>query len=426
MSRLMPLTSSWGTALLLTVVVGCGGSNGGKGGPSGAGATGAGGTSSTGGTGGTAPQTTDYSFSINSNGLSLPPGGMQSVTVVIDRTSTGTTFHDPILFTLEVPNSIPGNGVTAAFAPNPATTDTADLTIGVAATVTPGNYTLAVVGTSGAQTYTVSFPLTVTSASVTTLLVDNDFSANNADPTDTTLTPSPSDALFASLLENETIRFNTFIVPTPNGTAASAPASSVLTGYSTIIWYTGNTYGNPTWTMSPAQQAILESWLGLGGKTLIVYSQNLAYDIGAGTWKNGIETDSFMADDIGAIGDGADGDLDHATYDAAGVTGTAFAGTTFHVIGDFVIPSSGDTINPASGTDVLATVMSNPHDELTGKVAAPIVVGRKHVGGTTPTNGTSVVVYVGLPLENVLQTSNNNTDADLFHLTLRYSGLTTL
>ena len=69
--------------------------------------------------------------------------------------------------------------------------------------------------------------------------------------------------------------------------------------------------------------------------------------------------------------------------------------------------------------------MSNPHDELTGKIAAPIVVGRKHVGGTTATNGTSVVVYVGLPLENILQTSGNETDADLFHLTLRHSGLAT-
>jgi hypothetical protein len=72
------------------------------------------------------------------------------------------------------------------------------------------------------------------------------------------------------------------------------------------------------------------------------------------------------------------------------------------------------------------TNRSNPHDELTGQIAAPIVVGRKHVGGTTATNGTSQVVYVGLPLENVLQTSGNQTAADLFHLTLRYSGLTTL
>jgi hypothetical protein len=421
--------ASLGSIALMVAAVGCGSSSSdGKGGTTGTGGSGATGTGGTNGTGGTGVQSTDFSLSLSPSALMLPLGGTQTVTVTIDRDVGTTTFTDPLTFELDLPSSITGTGVTAVFSPKTATAASTTLTIDVGTTgIVAGSYSLNVVATAGtgatATQYTVALPLKVTSAAATTLLVDNDFSDNNAHPSDTTITPSPSDTLFATLLTDEGIPFNTFIVPTPGTTPANTPASTDLTGYSTIVWYTGYSYAIPTWTISPAQQAILESWLGLGGKTLLVFSQNLAYDFGADGWQNATETNTFLANYVGAVGDGDDGDLDHATYNVTGAAGTVFAGEVFNVVMDSQIPSSGDTINPAAGTDVLATTVSNPHSELAAPIAAPIAVGRKHVGGTTSTNGTSTVVYVGFPIEDVLKTVNNDSAADFFDATLSYAGL---
>jgi hypothetical protein len=418
-----------GSIALMVAAIGCGGSSDGKGGKTGTGGSGATGSGGTTGTGGTGVQSSEFSFTLAPTALMLPLGGMQTVTVTIDRDVGTTTFTDPLTFELDLPGSITGTGVTAAFTPKTATGASTTLTVDIGTTgIVAGSYSLNVVATAGtgatASQYTVVLPLKVTSAAATTLLVDNDYSDNNGDPTDTTLKPSVSDTLFATLLTNEGIPFNTFIVPTGT-TPANTPSSNDLTGYSTIVWYTGYSYGRDTAssTMSPAQQAILESWLNLGGKTLLVFSQNLVYDIGDGSWGNGTETNAFLANYVGAVGSGDDGDLDHATYSVTGTAGTAFAGELFNVVMDSQILSSGDTINPAAGTDVLATVPSNPHLELTAKIAAPIIVGRKHVGGTTATNGTSTVVYVGFPIEDVLVTTNNNSGADVFDATLAYAGL---
>ena len=98
---------------------------------------------------------------------------------------------------------------------------------------------------AAAMQYTVALPLKVTSAAATTLLVDADYSENNQDTTDVNAMPSVSDKLFPALLQNEAIAFNTFVVPAVD-TAATTPASTDLTGYSTIVWYTGETYGGTT------------------------------------------------------------------------------------------------------------------------------------------------------------------------------------
>ena len=60
----------------------------------------------------------------------------------------------------------------------------------------------------------------------------------------------------------------------------------------------------------------------------------------------------------------------------------------------------------------------NPDQALTAAAAVPAVVGRKNVGA----KGTSTVVYVGIPLEDVLMTTGNNSAADFFHATLVYAG----
>jgi hypothetical protein len=64
------------------------------------------------------------------------------------------------------------------------------------------------------------------------------------------------------------------------------------------------------------------------------------------------------------------------------------------------------------------TVTENPDGQLLAAQAVPAVVGWKHVGAA----GTSTVVYVGIPIEDVLVTTGNNSAADFFHSTLVYAG----
>jgi hypothetical protein len=415
----IPRLTSWGTAALLLAAMGCGGGSNstGKGGASGSGAsTGAGGLGGAGG--GNTTQTTMYSLSSNPTALQLPPGGTQDVALAIDRNAGSTTFSNPITFSLLVPNTIATNGVTATFTPSPATAASTTLSIGVASTVAAGSYTLDVVGTSGTETYTLALPLTVTSTAATTLLVDNDDSANNANPTDSTLPQSPSDTLFASLLTGEAIPFNTFIVPIPaDPGTASTPTTADLTNYTTIVWSTGASFGEFQ-TLSAAQAVILESWLDQGGHTLLMFSENLVYDSGIADWVSP-ETNTFLKNYVGAAGDADDGDLNNATYNATGIAGTVFAGEVFQVVSDTPIEDSADPINPATGTDALVTAVENPDQQLAAATAVPVVVGRKNVG----TAGTSKVVYIGMPIEDILKTTGNNTSADFFHAVLRYVGL---
>jgi hypothetical protein len=422
--------TSLGSIALMVAALGCGSSSDGKRGPTGTGGsgdTGTGGTSGTGGTtgtGGAGAQSSEFSFTLAPTALMLPLGGTQTVTVTIDRDVGATTFSDPLTFELDLPATITGTGVTAAFAPNPATAGSTTLTVDVGTTgIAAGNYTMNVVaktGTGAAATqYTVALPLKVTSAAVTTLLVDNDGTTNNEDPTDTTNAQSISDTLFGTLLDGEGIAYNSFVADESMAGTGADPSTSTIASYSTIIWYTGSLYGSNQ-TMSPAQEAILEAWLDGGHKTLLIFSQNLIYDNGNTHWTE-VETDEFLANYVGANGDAEDGDLDHVSYSGTGVAGTAFAGQSFHVIKDSPISSTGDVVNPKTGTDSLVTVVENPDGQLTAATAVPAVVGRKQVGAA----GTSTVVYVGIPIEDVLKTTGNNSAADFFHSTLVYSGLKT-
>lgn len=406
-----------------------GSSAGGHAGGGGAGATGgAGGAGATGGAGGAAVQASHFSFSLGSTtALSLPPGGTQKIYITIDRDKTNTTYTQPIMFTLNVPNTITGTGVTATFTPNPATAGSAVLDVNVGTTgAAAGNYVLQVVGVGGtgatAETATVDLPLTVT-APKTALLIDNDYSPNNDDPTDATVAASPSDTLFASLMQTNAISFNTFINPTGStGTALSqntlehgGPANGP---YTTVVYYTGAAYGTQS-SLPPAIEAVLESWLDEGGHTLLVFSQNLVYDLG--DYKNWTtpDTNAFLADYLGAAGTAVDGDLDHVTYTATGAASTPFASQSFKVIKDTPIDSSADVINPTTGTDTLVTVSENPAGALTAAAPVAAVVGRKNVG----TKKTSTVVYVGLPIEDILMTNGTNSNADFFLSVLKYAGL---
>lgn len=255
---------------------------------------------------------------------------------------------------------------------------------------------------------------------VTTLLVDHDDSDNNNDPP-TASTLSASDTFFASRLAAEHIPFATSIVA--NVANPTTPHYADLTPYSTIVWYTGDAYGK---TMTPSQEATLKNWLDAGGKTLLVFSQNLFYDLGTGGDWTSVNNNTFLTDYLGAAGwvwdtiqyvNGQDASLNHNTYTVTGVAGTAFAAMQFTVVADTPINSTADVVNPATGTVPLVTV---PSDVLTANanVIAPIAVVRTTAG----TAGTSKVLYVGLPVEDI-QGAPTNTGADFVHAALKTVGL---
>ncbi len=252
----------------------------------------------------------------------------------------------------------------------------------------------------------------------TVLIVDDDDSANNSGSAPT---PSPSDLFFANAATGSKLVYNRYVVPSG---AAEVPAASDLAPYSTILWYNGPTYGPGALTMSPAQEKTLEGWLDQGGKTLLVYSEDLVYDLTVGIYRwAGPEQDSFLAQYVGAVGDDydvasdANGTLAHASYVATGAAGGPLAGMTFDVVKDTPIPSTADVINPKAGVDTLATVVADP-DGTTDR-PLPVATGNKAAGAKS----SSTVVYVGMPVEDVAAAVGGNSGADFFAGVLAYAGL---
>ncbi|MHB1843617.1 MAG: hypothetical protein ACYCWW_02115 [Deltaproteobacteria bacterium] len=257
--------------------------------------------------------------------------------------------------------------------------------------------------------------IAVTGASATVLVVDNDGSDNNSGASSPT--PSPSDTLFTSLSSANHLAYNLYVVPTG---ATTVPAAGDLASYQAVIWYTGPVYGNEA-TMTAAQEQVLEGWLDQGGKTLILYSENLVFDLSSGGngWA-GPEQDALLSQYVGATGDASDvnssaGTLDHGNYVATGAG--PLAGMTFHVTKDTPILSTADVINPKSGIDTLATVVADPDGTVDQTVAS--AVGNKAAGAKK----SSKVVWVGMPIEDFLVVAGGNTNSEFFAGVLAYVGL---
>jgi hypothetical protein len=251
-----------------------------------------------------------------------------------------------------------------------------------------------------------------------TLLVDDDDSDNN-DPNAPVQTPSYSDTLFAGLLTGENVTYTTFPVPAGNDTNPTVPTFSQLSGVSTIVWYTAdNDNGEPP-TLSSSQETTLGNWLDLGNKTLIIFSENLLFDLGPDwTDTNG---DGFVATYLGLSGGEADVQLasgysldQDISFTATGVSSVpAFSGLSFAIDGNLNIATTADAVNPASGTDTLLTVQADP-----------LATGTNTTTGVASghTKGTSKIIYVGIPIE-AIHGAPTNTAAQLFHACLKYAGL---
>ncbi|MHB8420792.1 MAG: hypothetical protein ACYDCL_22180 [Myxococcales bacterium] len=251
-------------------------------------------------------------------------------------------------------------------------------------------------------------------ANATTLLVDNEWSGDFT---------SPSYQLFTGLLTGAGINFDTFVTA-----ADSTPTAVDLGAYDTLVWFSGASYGdaNGTPTLSKAQEAIVETWLDHGGRTLLMFSENLVYDLSDGSGWAGPETDTFLANYLGLAGDAADfpchacsaDTVLHQNYTVTGVAGTALAGQQYDVIGDTPIKSSADAVNPGAGAgvDVLATTPGDP-DTQGSDFNVPVIVGRKGVGAA----GSSQIVYVGVCVEDFPQ--GMGAETSLFNGVLNYAGL---
>jgi hypothetical protein len=349
-------------------------------------------------------------MSLTPSSAMVAQGDHQSVTVNVDRNVGSSAFTGAIVLTLDGAPT----GVTGTFTPStvPSASASSTLALNVASTVATGAYSLSVVGTSGSDTYSISLSLTVT-APATLALVDDDNSENN-DSANTNPTPSDSDTDFANWLQTESI--TNYV--TKVSQSDSTPTYNDLKNYQTIIWYAGDHTSSPT----PSQLQTIQDLVDLGGKTVIIFNENLYYALSYSTW-TGL-TDPFLNNYIGGMGalyglqSAAVGDvLEGSNFVATGM-GTAFNNLTFQFIANLPIPSSVDATNPASGTDTLVTAPGDPTSSGTDS-ATPVVVGNKHAGAL----GTSTVIYVGVPVENIQNGGPKKTAQDFFHAILVYAGL---
>lgn len=370
------------------------GSGGGQGGatagtPGGApGGSGAGGAAQ-GGAGGTGVAVAVYTLSLSPSTLALAPGGSSMTKVNVDR----GTFVGAIDFTA---SGAPA-GVTLTPTPTSTNGSLTTLKVAVGDTVPAGSYSITVTGSSAGMAATTTLALTVT-APATALLVDDDGSDNN-DGTDNPTT-SPSDALFSMELVSKGIISNTFVVPS----GKDGPVADNLKKYATVVWYTGSQYGGASHvdTISVNDEIQLKAWLDMGGKTLIIFSDEYVYDLGV-TWDDVDTTHELFDHYIGGVG-GEEATALNRT--ATSVTGAGAAAS----VGAFSVgqpPDGIDTfwniVKPATGTDTLFTVAFDPTSSGTPS-PTPVAVGRKNVG----TAGTSKVVYVGFAVENIVVTDHTH------------------
>jgi len=250
--------------------------------------------------------------------------------------------------------------------------------------------------------------------SALTLLVDADQSSNNDDPG---FPPSYSDALFEVALTAGNIPYDNVVI---SPSVASLLAAAQLDRYAAVVWYTAGAAAN---LFSRGDQSAIEHWLDAGHRTFIVFSENLLSDLGSGgTWSAATDN-AFLTTYLGAVGWAAGGDADVAgtgplslegrLYTVDGVPGSPLAGMHFEIFANTPLESTAALINPGPHSTVLATVDADPADTGTNS-AVPIIVA--HVVGT------SAVIYVGLPVENIDGAPKNTSD-QLVRGVLQFAGL---
>lgn len=352
------------------------------------------------------PGSGSFTLSVSPATLALAPGGSAQTNVTIER---GNDFSGDVALTLS--GSVSGTAgdprkVSGSLTPNPATGGSSTLTLAVGGEVEAGTYTLTVTGESGALSEVATLELTVTGAQ-TVLLVDDDRSPNNYDPSNPDITPSASDTVFQEVLNALGIGYNIYVVPGD----ANGPSAEQLQAYETVIWYTASQYGSSgnIGTISSADEIVLKNFLDKGGKQALLFANSYIYGIDK-SWTE--STNTFLTDYIGGVGGAADV-LNNQAFTASGVAGEATEGSAFNVAANTPVATYTDVVNPASDTDTLLTIPADPDGTGTRDVA--VVTGNPDAGAA----GTSSVIYLGLAFENIVDVGSNS-KATLMQALLNY------
>ncbi len=347
----------------------------------------------------TGPAAPDFALSTALTSLMLPEGGQETLRVSVQRDAGGTLDSDTLNFGL-----LSDAGVNGIFNPLTTSGSATALTIDLADTVLAGTYPLTVIASSASNpqsSHETDLTLTVSSEMVTTLLIDNDDSENNADGGGL---PSASDEFFMQALQTAGIVYNTYVI---NSVAPDTFDSPVLANYSTVIWYTGaNNLMTGNGCLSMPDEQFLEMWLDQGGKQVLMFSPYLVEDLDSFRFWSIPPDDPFLLHYMGIEGcdQNPQGLFDGQSFVATGVDGTAFSapdggedgGETYDVAAS-PIPDTAAAVNPGDGgTLPLVTISAN---EL--GLGTPQDVPCAVINSKAGQAGTSTVVYVGIPIEDI-------------------------
>jgi hypothetical protein len=175
--------------------------------------------------------------------------------------------------------------------------------------------------------------------------------------------------------------------------------------YSTVVWYTGSAYGgaNNVDTISAIDEIQLTTWLDMGGKRLIILSNEYVSGLPSTDWTMTDAQNKLFASYIGGTGGVEANDANHKLATVTGVAGTPSAGLSLTIGPDMPIDSFFNVVNPAASTDTLFTLPYDPDSSGTVRPVA-VATGRKSVGAAA----TSKVVWVGFPVENIVVTDKTN------------------
>ncbi len=213
------------------------------------------------------------------------------------------------------------------------------------------------------------------------------------------------------------------------------PQDPQLKGIDTIVWVTGDNWGDGDPTVSNAQQTSLEAWLDEGGKTLVLFSPGSTSSLGVNNWTTA-ETNTFLTQYVGITNDLSDPsfnvapsiDLVDSSMPWYPVTGSstvpAFSGKSWTVENHHADSGSVTdylaALQPAAGIDVLATVQADPSGSATANATVPVAVGNKAAGKKK----TSTVVFVGVSFENLASNlPTGNVQCDFLEAVRTYAAL---
>lgn len=316
--------------------------------------------------------------------VTLGPGGAALVGLALTRPKNR---FDALTLTIS------GPGADAGLALRLSTNDTQDsevtLSVRVPLPFPAGAYPLHVAAARAGTEVVAEADLPVTvRPPATTLLVDDDESPNNG-PNPFSAVPSAEDAFYRSRLGG----FDDVALGPP-----LTPAQ--LAGYASVVWYTGKSDG-PSVNLTTADRALLLQWLDLGGKKLLLVSQNFPSDVGSG-WSNA--TDPLLRDAIGAAGSLF---FSGMPVVVRGVVGEGTEGVVLDVRANDPLPLHVAVLNARPGTRALLTTPAKPPGGDGGVQDLPVATLRTGVGDA----GTSTVAFVGFPFVNATDGGSGTFDA---------------